>query len=381
MLRVSCSLLALLALLTTGIVLAGPAKKPKPDPSSSLAEQMATWRKQEGEVFNQFQDAVAKVKKQLDDTPSAAGSAAAQLETFIDSMSLQLNVALRSGRLRATDKMPTKQGTLTGPQMLKELARVRREVSNFAVKYGDKAARRERLVSLEKSYDWQQRQPSAMAAFETAGRVRYAYAVATSRVSEADRFEKLAAETKKLGGVTDATPLKYGKSTVTLSAALSDVKKLGRQARKDQQRLRRVAAEEQKRAEAAHRAALSAKAKPSGTVAPAARPSGTAAPAARPSTAPAWREEAVSAPLQTSEGDLPVESSPEPAAEEAGSNPSESAPAEAAPAEQAPAAPACNPSGATCGNDNPPDNPCCQGTTCTSRFQYSDGSLGIGYCQ
>jgi hypothetical protein len=353
-------LAALLVWLVVGTAAATPKKKAA---QPSLADQMATWRKQEGAAYDQFQDVIAQAKKRLDDRPADAGAVASSLRQFIEAMSLQLNVALRSGSLRPTDKLPTKGGALTGPQMLKQLARTRREVSDLAVKAGDKAARLERLAVLERSLDWQQRLPATVTALEKAGRVRMALATATSGVAEATRFAKLADQTKKLGGVTASTQLQVQKRSVPLSAALTAVEKLGRQAAKERARLTPLAAAEQQRADQAHRAAR---------VATAPQPAGRKRAAATPAAEePAWEEPTVSAPLQTEEGEPPVEASPEPAAEEA---PAESQ----APPE--PAAPRCNPTGATCGNANPPDDPCCAGSSCVDRFQYSDGTLGIGRC-
>jgi hypothetical protein len=352
-------LTGLLVWLVLGTAFATPKKK---SAEPSLIEQMATWRKQEGAAYDQFQDVVTQAKKRVADRPGDAGDAAGQLRQFIEGMSLQLNVALRSGMLRETDKIPTKSGPLTGPQMLKALARTARQMSDLAVKAGDKAAQLERVTVLERSFDWQQRLPAALAGLEKAGRVRLALATATSGVAEANRFAKLAAESRKLGGVTDATPLKVQKRAVPLKAALAEVEKLGGQAAKDRARLTPLAAAEQQRADEAHRAAR---------VATASQPSGRkqAPPAAV--AAPSWQEPAVSSPLQTAEGEPPVEASPEPAAEEAHAE---------SPVQEAPPAPRCNPSGATCGNANPPDDPCCAGLSCVDRFQYDDGSQGIGSC-
>ncbi|MBL0216717.1 MAG: hypothetical protein IPQ07_22910 [Myxococcales bacterium] len=354
-------LAGLLVWLVVGTAAATPKKKPS---GPSLSDQMETWRKDEGATYDQFQEAVAQARKRLDKSPGDAGAVAGALGQFIDGMSLQLNVALRAGMLRETDKIPTKSGALTGPQMLKALARTKRQISDLAVKAGDKAAMLERIAVLERSFDWQQRLPAALAGFEKVGRIRSALATATSGVSEATRFAKLAAETRKIGGVTNATQLKVQKRAVPLSTALTEVEKLGRQAAKERARLAPLAAAEQKRADDAHRAARTTAAPQAGTR-PGKKPG--AAPAA---VSPAWNESPVSSPIQTEEGDPPVEASPEPAAEEA---PAESA----APA---PEQPRCNPTGATCGNANPPDDPCCAGSSCVDRFQYSDGDQGIGHC-
>jgi len=354
-------LAGLLVWLVVGTAAATPKKKPA---EPSLVEQMATWRKQEGATYDQFQDVVVQAKKRLAQNPNEAGAVAGSLNEFIDGMSLQLNVALRSGMLRATDKIPTKSAALTGPQMLKELARIKRQVSDLAVKAGDKAALLERITVLERSYDWQQRLPASVAGFEKAGRLRTALATATSGIAEAARFAKVAGETRKLGGVTTETQLKVQKKSVPLSAALTEVEKLGRQAAKERTRLLPLAAAEQKRADEAHRAARVATAPQGG---------GRKKPGATPAAnAPAWQEPAVSTPLQTEEGEPPVEATPEAAAEEA--------PAESAAAPQEQPAPRCNPSGATCGNANPPDDPCCAGSSCVDRYQYSDGQQGIGHC-
>jgi len=354
-------LAGLLVWLVVGTAAATPKKKPA---EPSLVEQMATWRKQEGAAYDQFQDVVVQAKKRLEQKPDQAGEVAGQLDQFIDGMSLQLNVALRSGMLRVTDKIPTKSGAMTGLQMLKELARTKRLVSDLALKAGDKAALVERISVLERSFDWQQRMPAALAGFEKAGRLRSALATATSGIAEATRFARIAAETRKLGGVTSEMQLKVQKKTVPLSTALTEVDKLGRLAAKERTRLLPLAAAEQKRADEAHRAARTAAASQGGGRT-SKKPGATPAAAA-----PAWQEPAVSSPLQTEEGEAPVEASPEPAAEEA--------PAESAPQEQP--APRCNPTGATCGNANPPDDPCCAGSSCVDRYQYSDGQQGIGHC-
>ncbi|MBL0212883.1 MAG: hypothetical protein IPQ07_03295 [Myxococcales bacterium] len=133
---------------------------------------METWRKDEG-ATDQFQEAVAQARKRLDTSPGDAGAVAGALGQFIDGMSLQLNVALRAGMLRETDKIPTKSGALTGPQMLKALARTKRQISDLAVKAGDKAAMlRDRgagaVVRLAAA------PAAALAGFEKVGRIRSA---------------------------------------------------------------------------------------------------------------------------------------------------------------------------------------------------------------
>ncbi len=323
---------------------------------------MAEWRKAEGAAFDTFLDTAAKAKKMMADKPADAGSVAGQLGNYISTMSLQLNVALRSGMLRAKDTMPTRKGAMSGPQMLRELGRVRRETSDLAVKLGDKVARLARLAILERSLDWQTRQPAAIAGYENARRVRSALATASSAVQEAARFKDLAAQTRKAGGLTDATTLAVKKQKVTLTSALAEVDKLAAAASKTAQRLKPLAASEQKQADAAHRAALVA------ATSKRANPRG-APPAAATSNAPTWQEAPVAAPLQTDEGAAPVEASPEADATVAEE-----------PAAPEPAAPRCNPTGATCGSTNPPDDACCAGSRCVDRFQYSDGEQGIGHC-
>lgn len=68
------------------------------------------------------------------------------------------------------------------------------------------------------------------------------------------------------------------------------------------------------------------------------------------------------------------QAAPEPSASESSSASSSSSSSSSA---ATPSGPTCLPHGAVC-NAGPP---CCTGMTCASRFKYSDGSLGNGYCQ
>jgi hypothetical protein len=343
-------------LLVCAIAVAGIAEAdtPKKKAEPSLSDQMADWRKQMGKAFDQLLDSVATSRKQLDRQPQEAGSVASQVGQAVDGISLNVNMALRTGMLRERDTIPTRRGQLTGPALLEELARLKREMFEAAVKYGDKAAKQERLAVLEHSYDWQQRQPAAMAAYEKAGRLRFAHATAKARVSEAARFERYAGELRKLGALSDTTQLATAKGKRAFKALLPEVKALAQSATKDQQRLAPLAAAEQQRADA-QVAAAAAKAPRTPSTTTAKRP-----PAQQAST-PRF-ERSVAAPLQTDQGEPEQEASPPP------------------PPEEPPPAPRCTNTGGTCGNTNPQDDPCCSGSECVDRYQYSDGTLGIGHC-